>query len=270
MRTPDEAIAAYYARQAINATAIKAGRTSMRHMHHAMTRPHDDETSPAMELGKAVHAMLLTNAGHNVAPYGGIRRGKEWEAFAADNVGKLILPQAAFDTALAMEKAGEQLLRKMFCPGAFEEPIFWQRNGKECKALPDFRGVTSDSSTVRIVDIKTTGKIDPRSFERSAYDMGLHIQAGWYAEASASLCSLPVEWFVIAIESKQPHDAILYRIDDDMVDHGRREACQIADRYAECCEARCWPGIAGGEMLALALPTWVEPGAVDMSGMEGE
>ena len=56
------------------------GRSAM-HGHHARTQPEQEPTA-AMQLGSAVHALVLGNK-PVVAYPGAVRRGKEWEAFAA-------------------------------------------------------------------------------------------------------------------------------------------------------------------------------------------
>lgn len=263
-------IAAYRAHPGINATTIKAGRTSMLHARHAYRRG-DIEPTPAMELGTAVHAMLASIMGFGaeaVVRYEGRRAGKEWEAFAIANADKIILPAAAHDTASAMFQAANVPLCDLIRiggAGEFEKPIYWERDGVKCKALPDL------IQEKQIVDFKTTTTIDPRTIERNSYSMGWHLQMGWYMDAHATLypnAGRPTVW-ILAIESKPPHDVVLYRMDDDALDRGRNEAREIAARFAACLAANSFPGIqSGGMPLALALPTWAETDTVDMTELE--
>lgn len=256
-------IAAYRAHPGINATTIKAGRTSMLHARHAYQRG-DIKPTAAMELGSAVHAML--SGMQSVIEYAGTRRGKDWESFAAANPDALILPTESFSAAVAMaENAKSSMLQVEHSDAQRERPLYWKRNGYECKALPDFvaPGV--------LLDIKTTGSIEPRKIERASYDSGWHVQLGWYALGLANDGCRPDDVFVLAIESKPPFDAVLYRMDDDAIDRGMKEACEIADRFAACLQSGKFPGIANGETLALALPPWVDENTtVDFTDTEKE
>ena len=264
-------IAAYRANPAINASTLKAARTSMKHARHAYQRG-DIEPTAAMELGTAVHAMLASLAGTSpvsgVVRYEGRRAGKDWEAFAIDHADDIILPAAAHDTACAMHAAAAPMLNDLIRiggAGEFEQPVYWERDGVKCKALPDLM------QEKQIVDFKTTTAIDPRTIERNSYASGWHLQMGWYMDAHAVAfpkAERPTVW-ILAIESKPPHDAVLYRMDDDALDHGRKEARELAARFNSCLQTNSFPGIqAGGLPLALALPTWVEADAVDMTGIE--
>lgn len=264
-------IAAYRAHPGINATTIKAGRTSMLHACHAYQRV-DIEPTAAMELGTAVHAMLASLAGTSpvsgVVRYEGRRAGKEWEAFALAHADGIILPAAAHETACAMHDAARPHLDGLIRiggAGEFEKPIFWERDGVKCKALPDL------IQERHIVDFKTTGAIDPRTIERNSYSMGWHLQMGWYMDAHATLypnAGRPTVW-ILAIESKPPHDVVLYRMDDDALDRGRNEAREIAATFAACLTVGKFPGIqSGGMPLALALPTWAETTAVGLDDLD--
>ncbi len=253
-------IAAYRAHPGINATTLKAARTSMLHARQAYQRGDMAPTS-AMELGTAVHAMLSSLAGTSpvsgVIKYDGTRRGKEWEAFAIDHADKIILPAAAHATACRMhDNARESMdgLVRMGGAGNFEKPVFWERDGVSCKALPD---LMQDG---QIVDIKTTTAIDPRSIEATSYRMGWHLQMGWYMDAYEATYKdgkRPAV-YILAIESKPPHDVAVYKMDDDALDRGRTDARELAIRFNSCMQTNSFPGIANGQMLALALPVWAE------------
>ena len=266
------AIAAYRAHPGINATTLKAARTSMLHARHAYRRGYADPTA-AMELGTAVHAMLSCIAGTSpvcgVVRYDGRRAGKEWEAFAAANASALILPAAAYDSAVAMHDGARPLLDavvKSGGAGEFERPIFWTAYGVSCKALPDLiqEGV--------LLDIKTTTDIRERTIEAQAEKMGWWLQLGWYLAAYES--DMPKarrpDIYILAIESKPPYDSALYRMDDDSIDQGRKEAFILARRFAACLSAGEFPGIANGKTLALTRPEWTQTDSVDLSDINPE
>jgi hypothetical protein len=64
----------------------------------------------------------------------------------------------------------------------YQKAIIFKYHGRECKALLDIIHIDHDSSTIRPVDLKTTGK-SVLSFRRSYLDYKYYIQAAFYTVA---------------------------------------------------------------------------------------
>ena len=77
----------YVRRPGINSHSCRAGLTSMRHMHRQRTAPIGKD-SPSMRFGRLMHASILESERFDslvTVWTGGVRRGKLWEAFKAEN-----------------------------------------------------------------------------------------------------------------------------------------------------------------------------------------
>src|SRR6185312_3195230 len=89
--TRDVPFAEYLAIDALHFGALKVLDLSPLHYRHHLRAPREE--SEAMTLGRLVHGLVLSGvAPEDVAFYDGpVRRGKVWEAFAAEHAGKSIV-----------------------------------------------------------------------------------------------------------------------------------------------------------------------------------
>jgi len=83
----NEPFAVYQARIGINASAIKRGRLSPKHMRQALTE-REPPVSAAMIWGTLTHTAVLMGLDGFAAYDGKVKRGKEYDAFVAENAGK--------------------------------------------------------------------------------------------------------------------------------------------------------------------------------------
>lgn len=72
-----------------------------------ITKEVERETSPAFDVGSYFHTGVLEphKLKQECAVYGGIRRGKEWDKFKEDNVGKVIITKTEEDVAKGLIKS---------------------------------------------------------------------------------------------------------------------------------------------------------------------
>jgi hypothetical protein len=247
------AVDAYRAVQAINATAIKAGARSMKHMHHALTVGR--EPSPAMAWGTLVHEFALGTPEYVVYP--GIRRGKEWEAFQAANQGVRIIIES--ERKALLDEAG--LVRSLLdhpdagplIHGAdMETPIHWEEPGiGPCKALPD---AFNDD---HLSDLKTCQSIAERDFSAASWRMGYHLQMAWYRRGCLAVGRMVESVNIIAVESSAPFDVAVFRVDPLLLEWADAECIRIALRYIECRDAGAFPGQHAGPQVLLQ-PQWAD------------
>lgn len=243
----------YRAAGGITATALKAGRVSMRHMYAVMTQAHDEPT-PAMVKGRHIHTAILEPvkmADYVVWP-GSARRGKEWDKFAADNANREIITKDEQDELHLISNAvhSHRTAHGLLCGVTTEQPLFWSEptyGSAQCRPDAFNRSV--------LIDIKSTSGITPREFGRQFIGLGYEIQLGWYWHGLRANGVKPFAAYIIAVESKPPYDVAVYEVPLWLIDRGYAEADRIACAYRACCACECWPGVAD-DIQPLQVPEW--------------
>ena len=234
----------------------------MLHMKQAMERV-DDKPTDAMIMGTHIHAAVLEPEKlEDVVVYPGkVRRGKEWDAFKAEHDIRNILYLHSIDDLNAIRDAvqGNKEAKMLLEEIEAEKELYW--DGLYSKAKAKLDGINPNF----ILEVKSMAAIHPRDFQRQSYNMGYHLQYGWYQEA-AEMCQLgklPV--YIIAIESRKPFDCVVYEADEELIAAGRIEAVEIAKRYNCCRIADYYPGVAEDGIQTLKLPEWTKPKEKDIS-----
>lgn len=247
------AVDTYRAVQAINATAIKAGARSMKHMHHALTCGR--EPSPSMAWGTLAHEFALGSPSFVV--YSGTRRGKEWDAFQAANQGvriiieserKALLGEAGLVRSLLDHPHAGPLIK-----GAdMETPIHWEEPGiGPCKALPDA------FKAGHLSDLKTCQSVAERDFSAASWRMGYHLQLAWYRRGCLAVGRKVESVNIIAVEAAAPFDVAVFKLDPLLIEWADAECLRIASRYIECREVGAFPGQHAGPQVLLQ-PQWAD------------
>lgn len=265
--------AEYRALPAINATAIAAGRISMKHMRHVMTGGSKKET-PAMAWGRKVHAAILEPGRFfaGCAIWEGAKKsGGKWDAFKAEHKdGDLIVTPAEHVKLAAMSKAVWRTSEAAEClDGALMEQVGVWADDKlgSCKMRVDAwhkqRGI--------LTDLKTTGQIDPQSFWRTAHNMGYQTKMGWYARGVQN--AFGGAWpkvRLIVLEQDAPFDCWVCQIPESIVREGEEQAVETARLYRACEAAGTFPGAVDG-MIDYELPGWLQnANTVDMEGIDND
>ncbi len=174
---------AYRALPYVNASSIKAGRTSMQHMKLAMSGV--SESSAAKELGTITHAMLLEPAKLDrvvVAPdFGDLRTKAAKEAKAAWTAGlpagAIIVDVETYQAAQGMVEAcrRHQTMRDLLAAdGSSELVLVWTdaESGLRCKARVD-RLIHHHL----VLDVKTARAAGSFAFTRAVAAYGYHRRA---------------------------------------------------------------------------------------------
>jgi hypothetical protein len=199
------------------------------------------EDAAHLRKGSATHA--LTYLDKPVAAYDGIRRGKEWEAFKVDYAGHVIVNLKEYYLAAAMAKAireNERVIELGLLnrDGAVTETeIEWDFDGVPFSSTPDLHCPEFG------VDLKTTKSAKPGHFERDILKYYYHSQGAIYKKAiQAKYGYTPKEWYIIACESKAPHDVVVYRLTPRILDLGERTAYMWLSELRNCEASGHWPG----------------------------
>jgi exodeoxyribonuclease VIII len=258
----------YAAIEADNYSTIKHIARSPRQYLHVLENGTTDTT--AKFRGTAGHVATLEPERfvREFAVFEGDRKaGKEWKAFEAEHAGKTIIKQAEFETAMAIRDAvrGDPLAAKYLRKGTVEPTLVWRdpETGLLCKGRPDF--ITHDHV---VVDLKTTRDVTPWSFARDVANFAYHVQATFYCDGYEALVPMSrPRAVIIAVDSKAPHDVIVYTLDEEIMGAGRDAYRAMLSRLRECRRDGKWPGHANGIELALRLPAWATPDESDLDAI---
>jgi hypothetical protein len=78
----------------------------------------------------------------------------------------------------------------------------------------------------------------------------------------------------IVVESRAPHDTVVYDVGLEVLEPGRALLRTALDRLAQCGDCDEWPGQGEGKIQSMMLTPWAmgtvsdESVALDMSGIE--
>ena len=214
--------------------------------HYALSCQEEREDPTSFRIGRAIHALVLLG----VVPIvysGGVRRGKEWDAFKIQTEldgGSVedILNDTEYNTAMG---AYESILA---CPLAMEklhlcqhreESVDFVRNGIPCTGRIDAWGDKT------LVEIKTTACSKPKKFLYDASKFSYHAQLAWY-DIALGTQYIPgaTAWrdqYIIAVETSAPYCVTVVKLDDLRIDQGHTLVETWLSTLAECIESGFYP-----------------------------
>lgn len=234
-------------------------------LYYHWWREHPQPETDAMRTGRATHAAVLEPhrfKSEYAVWDGGVRRGKDWDAFRIENesFGRTIITEDQRDKAIAISQAvrahpiAGALLAEQ---GKAELSITWRhpRTGLACKARPDWLGSS-------LIDLKTTKDVEPRLFSSQSARLLYHVQLAFYVNALAAVgVEVPVK--LIVVQNVEPFDVAVYDVPSEVIIIGEQLFEGALDRLQSCRATGVWPGIAHDQELTLRLPTWALPDDVD-------
>lgn len=218
------------------------------------------ETTPAMDVGTAVHTAVLEphlfEAGVIRGPDD--RRGNKWKD-AQDEAAaysKLLLTSGDYDRVRRMADAARRLpIVRQLAEGAIREAsAFWAdpETGVECRARPDIY----HPGLQLLADLKTTADAGAEAWKRTAANFGYHAQEAWYTDGWQQAGGGDVDGFVfVVIENEYPHLAAAYELSPADVAEGRAAMHRALDTYKACTASGVYPGYPA-EVQELSLPGW--------------
>lgn len=206
---------------------------------HYLANP--PKTGPHIETGSATDGLILGTC--EVCAYpGAVRRGKEWEAFAAANASKLIVTKKELAAAERMRASVlASPLAQRFLTGERQKEIFWQFLGRDCLSHLDV--VANDRSF--IADLKTCKTSNPNRFRWQALKLGYHAQLAFYRCAVENSTGVkPRSAYIVAVESTAPHVVTSFRLTDKALELGERMVRLWFETLLTCEKSDSWPGYA--------------------------
>lgn len=267
----------YRALPSLNISALKELQKSPLHYRYARENP---KTSPAMTLGTAAHCATLEPerfcrdyaiwSGRTAAGRMSPRTGKAWEAFVADQGGKLILTEDECSDAMTMAAAvrADPVAAKYLAAGEPEVTLAWPMHGRDCKGRVDW--LTHMDGEPVIVGLKTARECRHFAFGAAAAKLGYPLQWAWYQDLYEGIKGHRARMVEMVVESAPPHAVVVYVIPDDILEYGRDEYRRLLEILAACERDNHWPGPAETEQI-LTLPSWVYgPADDDLSELQLE
>lgn len=121
-----------------------------------------------------------------------------------------------------------------------------------CKTRPD----ALHPRAHRKINLKTTSKIDDRSLENKAYELGYHLRAAWGLHGLSEITGYHhKEYWFIYIRKTPVHHVKVWRASDEFLALGHTEAMEAFHRFAEAHASGKWPGISPVAGV-MDLPAW--------------
>ncbi len=271
----------YLAIEAMNASGCEKIRKSPLHFRHDRDNPRD--STPAMELGTALHMALLEPLlfeGHYVVL--GQCEAKKKDGDRCSSQGKFyrdgqsfcgvkghdpgevedmdpgihVLAEDAMADLLGMTAAIQAHPRaSTFFEGRgdYELTGIWldEETGVLCKIRID-RDIERG---LMIADLKTARDASPEAFRRDAAGRGYHRKAAFYRRGCAALGRTRNSSVLIVPENVAPYPVAVYLLDEEDLAKANQEITRHLNRYAMCLANDDWPGYSD-EMMTLKMPPW--------------
>jgi len=238
----------YLSLEALGSGRLEQLAVSPLHYRYMLTQRR--ETTPALELGTALHMAVLEfdlfNETYTLEPdldeIGGAKpratKAYKDQVAALEESGKTVLQRGEMAKVLSMKEAIEAhphaaaLLKK--CPER-EVTALWDRNGRLCRARFDMLGKGMAGN------IKTTYKIrdfSPWTITRRGY----YRAAAHYRDGANRLGREIKHHFFLAVESAPPFDVGVFVLDEATLDVGLQEIEALHRKLEECERTDSWPG----------------------------
>lgn len=245
----------------LSASGAKLLARSPAHFWHNRTHPAPE--TPALKVGKAVHALALEGreafaAAFTVAPECD-RRTKEGKALWADHLaaseGRTVLTATESELVEGMAAGilAHPLAPALIEGGEAEVSMIWTdpETGAPCKGRLDLARLADGA----IIDLKTTLDASPAAFARAVLNYGYATQAAAYLSGASALGADVTDFVIIAVEKSPPFAVGIYRMPAAALELGRRRWAEACRLFASCRESGQWPGY-GDAIQELTLPGW--------------
>ena len=220
----------YYAdREFLTNSSLKLLHRSPVQFYQWLTNTRGNESTTALEVGKAFHALCLENV-VNFVGYDGTRRGKEYLQFREQNDGKIVLAKKDADMIYAMQNVlmkTPQVIELMYNKDdeqLTELPAISEWDGIPIKGKADMV-VEKNFEPAYLIDLKTTGGT-LEEFRRGAKYMHYNQQAAIYCK----LFEVDTFYFV-AITKNYPYEVGIYKCSPQFLQQGAIKAQEAIDKY---------------------------------------
>jgi len=251
---------------------IGENQSSLKHIlespaHYKASKEKKFITTPAMEIGTALHCKVLEgddtfDASYVLKPEGislATKEGKEWKA----SIGrKRALTEGGRDDSWGAVRGMTESLRKLaWFDGSqpnyrkFNElSLYWDWNNIPCKARLD--RLLVDEGIV--LDLKTTDSIESHVFLKKVIGFKYDFQAAFYAKAAEIAFGKKFRFIFVAVERKAPYTVDLFEVSDYMMEEASNKCDLAISRLAGCLVSDEWPN-REPVIHQLDYPAWYNP-----------
>lgn len=206
---------------------------------------HVEASAKWLDKGSGAHSAILggkrlavwdkkSDAG-NQCP----RRGKDWDAFNAENRDALILLPDEYEQVQRMAEAVNRCPEAMrVLAGVRETTVYWDVLGRRCRGTPDVDGGCF------VTELKTTRSADPRKFMWDSLKLCYHGALAWYQDGLAmqrGRREMPESAFIVAVESSAPFAVTVFSVPERALEQGRRVNRLWLERLLVCEASDEWP-----------------------------
>lgn len=220
------------------------------------------EESKPMDLGKAVHSILLEGADIvEYLDYPDWRTNKaKDERDAARKAGKVpLLAHQRIDVEAMTQAALRQLVvhkdaKDAFTRGKPEQTIIWKEDDIWCRARPDWL----HDSYLKIDDLKTTGiTANPESISRSLFSNGLDIQCALYLRGLKAVTGKDAQFRFAFVETTPPYALSVIALHPMALAVAQHKVQFAIDKWRDCLTSGEWPGYPR-HICAVEIPAYLE------------
>lgn len=216
-----------------------------------------EDTSEAFDRGHAAHTQVL-GVGKNIA----VSPHDEWrsnEAKAWVKAARLAgdVPMKAKDAehvmAMAAALKADPVCNALLDPatGSAEQSFWWEddHRGITCRGRTDWlqtknraTGRAFPGGMVRVIDYKTTTKVDLVSIAKTVANYGYAQQARWYTRGLIQLgLAKSVQFIHIFQMITPPYLPSVVMVPDEWFDYADLRNAEALDVFADCIKADEWP-----------------------------
>jgi hypothetical protein len=239
---------------------LKAFAASPAHYKYAIEHP--PESTRAMTVGSIADRLVF--GGGDVVVYSKVRRGGEWEQFAAEQKpDALICIQSEYDeaegaaAAVKADAVAGPFLRSR--SAEFQQVVQWEANALPFAAgLRGMRGGFDllDRKRGLIGDLKITADAEPETLSSHAFRMLWHAQAACYLDGARSLGWGVDRFLLFCVESTAPHPVTVLELTEAALEEGRKSIALWCEALRRCEQAGEWPGYCQS-IVPLKVPPWM-------------
>ena len=257
---PDPSLSASLAKMICTKTPAHA-----RLAHPRLTPPTPKAPTPAMDLGTAVHALLLQpDLAEDLIV---VVEEKTWRPREAKEQrdmarldGRVPLLSHVFDTAVEMSEAAriqiDQHPADIFQDGQSEQTLVWQEDGIWCRSRVDW--LRADHRCID--DFKTTAAgCSPNDISRRVFADGWDVQAAFYLRGLEKIVDpeYAARFRFAVLESTPPYSLVVVKLDADTLMLAERKVSHAIRTWRECMASGVWNRYPQ-ESFWVSLPPWEE------------